>query len=82
MSKNLIESGEFKIYDQWYLIIKLSVIYKIYSLYPVIKTSKKVTRKILLAKSLEESLINSSAVVIITNWDEFLNLRENYHLTN
>ena len=47
------------------------------------KQVKKLLEKISISKSLEESLIKSSAIVIITNWDEFLNFNwENYHLTN
>ena len=46
------------------------------------KQVKKLLEKISITKSLEESLIKSSAVVIITNWDEFLNFNwRNYHLT-
>ena len=85
VSKNLIESGaNLKIYDP--MVPHHKIISDLQNLFVISgynkKQVKKLLEKISITKSLEESLIKSSAVVIITNWDEFLNFNwRNYHLT-
>ena len=86
VSKSLIESGaNLKIYDP--MVPHYKIISDLQNLFLISgykkNQVKKLLEKISITKSLRESLIKSSAIVIITNWDEFLNFNwENYYLNN